>query len=152
MSVLGVRCSTTDFTFAIVEGTVAIPSLLRLETVAYPKGFSRPELLNWLLQEFEAINENSKPDQWAIKGAEPMAAKGNSFASRVECEAMFILSVGKLGSQNIIRKVKPTIAKDLGLKGRAKALIDDLDHSLIPEIDVKKAKEFDAILVAWSCL
>ena len=51
-----------------------------------------------------------------------------------------------------MRKIKPTIAKDLGLKGRAKSLTEDLDYSKIKDLDKRPVKEFEAIVVAWSCL
>jgi hypothetical protein len=65
---------------------------------------------------------------------------------------MVSLSAAMTGSDNVVRKVKPTIAKDLGLKGRAKSLVEDLDYSKINGLKQKSDKEFEAIVVAWSSL
>jgi hypothetical protein len=51
----------------------------------------------------------------------------------------------------VYRKTKPTIAKDLGLKGKGKYL-DTLDCSVFPDYDNEKEKIKEAILVAWSCI
>ena len=50
----------------------------------------------------------------------------------------------------IFRKVKSTIAKDLGLKGRGHYLQTELDTSVIPGFGSKSEKEKDAILAGWS--
>ena len=65
--------------------------------------------------------------------------------------AIFLLSA-KLGINEIESKVKSTIAKDLGLKGKGKYLDTKLDTSCIDNFDKFPKKEQEAILVAWSCL
>ena len=55
MNVLGIRCSNKDYTFAILTGTKKLPQLLDSETLQYPKGYSKPESLKWLLQEIEGL-------------------------------------------------------------------------------------------------
>jgi len=50
----------------------------------------------------------------------------------------------------IFKKVKSTIAKDLGLKGRGHYLRTELDTSVIPGFAGKPDKEKEAILAAWS--
>ena len=77
-------------------------------------------------------------------------AKGKPYAFRVECEAMASLAAANCGSSNVVRKVKPTIAKDLGLPGKAKSLTEKLDHSLVPGLSDMPDKEFEAVVVAWS--
>ena len=81
-----------------------------------------------------------------------MAAKGKAFVARVEFEAMVSLSAANIGSSNVVRKVKPTIAKDLGLPGKAKSLINDLDYSLIDGLADMHQKVFESVVVAWSTL
>ena len=152
MSVLGIRCSTNDFAYAVVDGSIACPDLIDAGAIPCPANYSQPEKLKWFLDELSTLNGKHNIDRWAIKGAEPMAAKGKPYAARVEMEAMVSLSAANTGMDSVVRKVKPTIAKDLGLKGRAKALTEDLDYSLINDLDQKSDKEFEAIVVAWSCL
>lgn len=152
MTILGIRCSTTDFTYAVISGDKDTPSLSESRTIPFPANYSQPEKLKWLFDELQTLNRKHEVNCWAVKGAEPMAAKGKSYANRVELEAMVSLSAATLGYDNVVRKVKPTIAKDLGLKGRAKSLSDDLDFSKIAGLDQKSDKEFEAIVVGWSCL
>jgi hypothetical protein len=136
----------------VLSGTVDSPTLLEVATVPFPADYSQPEKLKWLLDEFQALNKKHNVTSWAIKGAEPMAAKGRSYAVRVEMEAIVSLSAAMTGSDTVVRKVKPTIAKDLGLKGRAKSLLEDLDYTKINDLKQKSEKEFEAIVVAWSSL
>lgn len=152
MKILGIRCSNNDFSFAVVSGNKKTPHLLETGLVPYPKGYTTPESLKWFLQELEALNARHSIDGWAIKGAEPMAAKGKTYAARVEFEAMVSLSAANAGSSNVVRKVKSTIAKDLGLQGKAKALITDLDYSLIDGLKKMDDKNFESVVVAWSAL
>lgn len=152
MNVLGIRCSTNDYTYAVLSGTVDNPNLSEVATILFPADYSQPEKLKWLLDELIDLNKKHSVTGWAIKGAEPMAAKGKSYAVRVELEAIVSLSASMSGSDVVLRKVKPTIAKDLGLKGRAKSLIEDLDYSKIDGLKQKSDKEFEAIVVAWSSL
>ncbi|AWA90540.1 hypothetical protein D5E87_19765 [Vibrio parahaemolyticus] len=150
--ILGIRCSTNDFSFAVLSGKIETPQLLEVQSISFPAKYSQPEKLKWFLDELQELNRKHAISSWAIKGAEPMAAKGKSYADRVELEAMISLSAAILGSSSVVRKVKPTIAKDLGLKGRAKSLVEDLDFTQIAGLDQKNDKEFEAIVVAWSCL
>lgn len=152
MIILGIRCSTNDYTYAMLSGTVDSPNLSEVATIPSPADYSQPEKLKWLLDELKALNKKHSITSWAIKGAEPMAAKGKPYAVRVEMEAMVSLSAAMTGSDIVVRKVKPTIAKDLGLKGRAKSLVEDLDYSKINGLKQKSEKEFEAIVVAWSSL
>lgn len=150
MNVFGIRCSNKDFAYAVMSGSKALPSLVVSAIHSYPKGYSGPEILKWLLQEVESLNKQHGVSRWVIKGAEPMAAKGKPYAFRVECEAMTSLAAANCGSSSVLRKVKATIAKDLGLPGKAKSLTEKLDHSLVPGLSDMTEKEFEAVVVAWS--
>ncbi len=152
MNILGVRCSNTDFSFAAVSGTRADPVLHCVGTHPIPKGYAIPDALKWLLQELETLGAKHKISHWVIKGAEPMATRDKTFVSRVEFEAMVSLAAANSGSVNVVRKVKRTIAKDLGLPGKVKALKSDLDISLISGLDQMSEKQFEAVVAAWSAL
>jgi hypothetical protein len=152
MSTLGIRCSPNDYTYAVLSGSIENPDLIEVKTIKFPANYSQPEKLKWFHDELQNLNRKFRIEGWAIKGAEPIARKGGSYADRVELEAMVSLSAGILGSSNVVRKVKVTIAKDLGLKGKAKSLTEELDYSKIQGLDKRPDKEFEAIVVAWSCL
>ena len=152
MTTLGIRCSNSDFSFAVLTGTQKDPYLVKNDLVQFPRGFSEPEKLKWFLQELEQLNRKYSIDCWAVKCTESAARKGKPYTSRVGFEAIVSLSAANQGSSNVLSKVKPTIAKDLGLQGNSKALTTDLDHSKIDGLNPKNDKAFDSIVVAWSTL
>jgi len=151
MKCIGIRCSNNDFSYAILSGKKATPKLEISDTIAFPKGYTRPQALGWFLQELEGLSKkHGFLSVWAIKGAEAIATKGKEFVERVENEAIVIFHAGSVGVDKAVRKVKSTIAKDLGLPGKASALKTDLDTSIIPEYNNVTDKVKEAILVAWS--
>ena len=151
MTVFGIRCSTTDFSFAIVTGQKTSPRIEHCELIVYPKGYSRPQRLKWFAQELQEVTRNRGIQEWIIKGAEPSAKRGKPFVERVEFEAITMLVAAENGIDQVPRKVKSTIAKDLGLPGRPQAL-NEFDYSLIPGFHEQPEKIREAILVAWSAL
>lgn len=152
MKCIGLRCSNNDYSFAILSGSKEAPNLEESGTVNFPKGYSRTQSLKWFLQELEEISKKYELERLAIKGAEGIAARGKEFVTRVENEAMALLLAANLGIDEVQRKVKSTIAKDLGLPGKAQALKTELDTNLIPEFKTSTDKIKEAILVAWSSL
>ena len=85
-----------------------------------------------------------------IKGPEGLATRGKAFVERTEHEAVAILNAADHGLARVSRKVKATIAKDLGMKGKAKYLDTKLDKSAIDGFDDRSEKVREAILAAWS--
>ena len=99
MAILGIRCSTNDYAFAALTGDIGAPGLEEARTISFPAKYSQPEKLKWLLDELQNINRRHAITEWAIKSAEPMAAKGSAYAERVELEAMVSLSAAMQGEQ-----------------------------------------------------
>ena len=150
--ILGIRCSNNDYSFALLKGTKKAPQVVNTKTATFPKGYTRPDSLRWLYQEIDDYLINHKGiSHLVVKGVEAMAQKGSSYTDRVECEAILFLAAANHGL-TAIRKVKPTIAKDLGLAGRAKALDENLDTSVISDFQNYSTKEQEAVLAAWSDL
>lgn len=149
MSVLGVRCSNKDFTYAVMTGSKRKPCVQHCASVALPKNFSRPRTLHWMVQEIEELIEKQGAHKVVMKGFEGRS-RGKTYTERVELEAAVYIAGGKNGMSGIFRKVKSTIAKDLGLKGRGHYLQTELDTSVIPGFGSKSEKEKDAILAGWS--
>lgn len=150
--ILGIRCSNTDYSFAFLKGKKDSPKVVNTKTASFPKGYTRPNILRWLYQEIDDyFSKHKSISHFVVKGAEPMAQKGGSYTERVECEAILFLAAANNGL-TARRKVKSTIAKDLGLAGRAKALDEDLDTSIITDFKSYSTKEQEAILAAWSDL
>jgi hypothetical protein len=85
----------------------------------------------------------------AIKSSEMMASRDKSFVERLEYETIFILAGALQGLKPIVKKVKATIAKDLGLKGKA-SYLSILDTSSIPNYSKYSDKMKEAVLVGWS--
>lgn len=151
MQCLGIRCSNKDYSFVVLSGTKAIPKILYKECNASPRGCSIARRLKWFLQEIEEIIKKFSINEIVIKGAEPIARKGNPYRERIENEAMIFLAAEDKGIKQIVRKSKCTIAKDHGLKGRPKYLAT-LDCSVFPNFEKETPKIREAILAAWSCL
>lgn len=149
MNVLGIRCSASDFSYVVLQGTQQNPILLKYETVRFPKSYSKPQSLKWFLQEVQELIVNNNIKKISIKGFEGMT-KGKSYETRVEYEAMVILASANLNVKPVTRKIKSTIAKDLGLKGRAKYLKSLPTSTLFKEFESYSENEKDAILVGLS--
>ena len=143
------RCSNKDYTYAILRGKKDKPSVIECQTINFPKGYSRAQCLKWMLQEIEDLLNKNKILRIAIKSFEGRS-RGKTFEIRVEHEAAIYIASANCGIKKVSKKVKGTIAKDLGLKGRAKYLETTLDTSLIDNYDKLNDKEKDAILAGWS--
>jgi hypothetical protein len=76
-------------------------------------------------------------------------SRGKTYEERVEHEAAVIIAAANRGLRKVPKKVKSTIAKDLGQKGRAHYLsVLDTSHFQTFESESEKTKE--AILAGWS--
>jgi len=149
MKVLGIRCSNSDYTFSVLDGTKTSPSLIDTRNLAYPQGFRLPKSLKWFLLEIDALLTNHSIERIVIKGFEGRT-RGKAYEERVEHEAMVFLAAENHGLKAVFRKVKGTIAKDLGLKGRGQYLSTSLDTSAIANFDSYDDKTKESIWAAWS--
>lgn len=152
MKILGLRCSNSDYVYVLLEGDKKAPKILARGCECFPKGYSRSQELKWFFQEIDDLLSKHTINAVAIKCTEQMASKGNTYVCRVENEAIIQLECAIKGIKLVFKKSNRTIAKDLGLKGVAKALTTDLDTSIISEFDAMDSKLKDAVLVAWSSL
>lgn len=152
MTVVGMRVSNTDCSYCVMSGNKETPAVDVTESFKFAKGLSEPDMLRWLYQEVEPIFNKHSPSVLALKKAETTVRRSNSLDSRIQCEAIVILAAGNSGCKESCKKVKATIAKDLGLKGKAKYLSSKLDTGPIPNFDNFPDKMQEAILVAWSSL
>lgn len=149
MKVLGIRCSNKDYTFAILKGSKNKPKLLETNTEVCPRGYFTTQRLNWLLLNIEDILKKHDIKRVVMKRHEGKT-RGKSYEERVENETMIYLACYNCGLKTVFKKPYSTIAKDLGLKGRARYLTTALDKSLILDYDKYPAKIQDAILAGWS--
>jgi hypothetical protein len=152
MKILGVRCSNTDYTYCLLSGDAATPVIDDVRHVAFPNGYAEAETLRWLHQEFQTLVSGKTLDAVGIKRAETNVQRSSSLEFRIQAEAIVSLVAAEIGYTSVKRKVGSTLAKDLGLKGKAKYLQTKLDTSVIPDFGDYSAKEQEAILVAWSCM
>jgi hypothetical protein len=148
VKVLGVRCSNRDFSYAVLAGTKNAPEQLDVQTLTYPRGFAKPQSLHWLVQEVDGLLRTYSIQKIVIKRFEGKV-RGGPFEERVEYEAAVILAGGAQGIRAVFKKMKSTIAKDLGQKGRPKYLAN-LDTSWVPEFASFAEKQKEAIQAAWS--
>ena len=151
MKKLGIRCSNIDYAYVVLEGARSSPQVVEKNMIPFPKGYSRSENLKLFYQEIKQILKRLEIDTITMKGAEALATRDKSYVARVENEAMVFLVAADHGVENVSRKIKATIAKDLGLKGKAK-YIAQLDTSVFPTYAEESTKMQEAILAAWSSL
>lgn len=152
MAVYGIRFSNSDFSFCILTGHSDAPTVAESGRVAFPTGYSEPELLKWLHQEITALLQRQACDALAIKKAEGTVKRSNALETRVQAGAIASLVAAQIGCTKVHRKMSSTVAKDLGLKGKGKYLKTKLDTSVIADFDSYPAKTQEAILVAWSAM
>jgi len=149
MKVLGVRCSNRDYSAVVLSGMKPSPGIDDSRTVRYPAGYSKPQSLEWLLQEIHELIDSHSVGKIAIK-ADEGRQRSKAHEDRVEHEAIVTLAGALYGPIPVFKKRKSTIAKDLGLKGQAHYLQTQLDTSAIPDYDGLSVNLQDAILTAWS--
>lgn len=146
---LGIRCSNSDFTYAVLQGTKNKPHMLATNTVAMPAGFRQPQALDWLYQEIERLIAAHGVEIIVIKRSESRRRNG-ARDTRLEFEGVVALAGHRSGQVPSFKKVSSTIAKDLGLKGYARYLRTRLDTSPLEGFDGYSSKSQEAVLCAWS--
>lgn len=149
MNILGIRCSNTDYTYAVLAGDKSSPQLIEFETIAYPKGFSKSQSLKWFHQELVALIQRYSIERIVMKAGEGQI-RGKPYEDRVEHEAMAYLAAADCGIKAVFKKVKSTIAKSLCSKGKAAYLSTSLDTSVFVDYDKHKPKVQESILAGWS--
>ena len=149
MNSLGVRCSNSDFTYAVLQGKRNKPHLVETSTVAVPAGFRQPPALDWLYQEIERLIAAHSVEIIVIKRSESRRRNG-ARDIRLEFEGVVALAGHRSGRVPSFKKVSSTIAKDLGLKGYARYLKTRLDTSPLEGFNGYSSKSQEAILCAWS--
>ncbi len=152
MIVFGIRCSNSDYTCCILEGNADSPQMNALHHIDFPKDYGEAEALRWFYQEMQGLFKEYAIDAVGIKRAETNVKRSNELERRIQNEAIVSLAAAEKGCMSVCRKVKATIARDMGLKGKAKYLETKLDTSPIPEFHNYSQKEREAILAAWSCM
>lgn len=147
--VLGLRCSNTDYHFVILGGTKKAPLLESRGCVGYPTGVKKPLALKWMVDETRDRLQKGNIDRVVIKAPEPLARPTGSLIERIEFEAAVLVACGQFGLRAAFKKVKSTIAKELGLKGKGKYLLT-FDTSAIKDFGSFPEKTQEAILAAWT--
>jgi hypothetical protein len=147
--VMGLRCSNTDYHFVLLTGTKSSPVLKQSGSFNYPKGLKKPFALKWMLEETRDRLQKCTIDRVVIKASEPLARPSGPLTERTEFEAAVLIACAQSGLKAAFKKVKSTIAKDLGMKGKAKYLLE-FDTSAITDFDSFSEKTREAILAAWT--
>lgn len=148
---LGIRCSNKDYSYVVLAGPRDAPEMLEKGGAAVPAGYGRSEVVHWMVQEVGAILDRLHPQIVSMRASESMSAK-TTLLERIELETAVYAAAGARGLKAVFKKRRATIAKNLGLKGRAKALDEDLDTSVLKGYDGLPDKAKEAALAAWSDL
>ena len=149
MTILGLRCTSSGYSFAVVSGKLKAPVLQDHGTVPAPKNYVKPQLLKWFFQEIQGLNHRYQLDGIVMKGAEGLAARGSAFVERIELETMVFYASAELGIKPVLRKVKSQLAKGFGFKGRGRYL-DRVETSAIDQYENLPPNVQEAVLAAWS--
>lgn len=152
MKVCGIRCSNSDFAFAILDGDKHHPAVIHSCRLAFPANFKEGEKVHWFYHELNSLIQQHSPDSVVIKGPEPLVKRSNSIDSRLHNEGIVFLAAAANGIIDTCKKTNATIAKDLGVKGRTKYLKTKLDTSAIADFESYGDKLQEAILAAWSLM
>jgi hypothetical protein len=147
--IMGIRCSNTDYSYVLISGRKEAPVLGEHESVHYPEGFKRHASLKWMVDEIRDKARRHGVDCVVIKGTEPAARPNAELFQRVEYEAAVLIACAEVGLKAVFKKVKSTIAKDLGMKGRPRYLAT-FDTSPLMGYDDLPSKGQEAALAAWS--
>lgn len=150
MTILGLRCSPSEFSYSIIVGNQRTHKLVHSERIKFPSGYNHCDLLKWFYHEIGELISKHEINAIGVKGTEPMGMKGKSYGERMELEAMIFLQASICGIKYAIRKVNATIAKDLGMKGKGKYLATGFDYSAIPNFSEMSVQLQEAIQVALS--
>lgn len=150
--VLGIRCTPSEFSYVIIEGSFKSHSLKTSNRMKYPSGYSHCELLKWFYNEIGGSIAKFEITVIGVKGTEAMQMKGKAYGNRMEIEGMIFLQAALNGLSHSMRKVNSTIAKDLGQKGKGKYLADGVDYSSIANFDTMSKNLQEAVQVALSML
>lgn len=150
---LGIRCSNDDFSYVILKGSKQEPAIVCSDSIKFPAGFARPNSLNWFLQEIITIVDchSNEIKSVTIKCPEGSVKRSKSNDHRIENEAIVQLAANTKAIKNVSKKVKSTIAKDLGFKGQAKYL-ETINFSIFPGFRTNNIPLKEALLAAWSSL
>jgi len=150
MTILGLRCSPSEFSYSIIEGNQRTHKLIHSGRIKNPSGYNHCDLLKWFYHEIGELITKYKIYAIGVKGTEPMGMKGQSYGERMELEAMIFLQASMSGIKYAKRKVNATIAKDLGLKGKGKYLATGFDYSAITNFSEMSVHLQEATQVALS--
>ncbi len=147
--ILGLRCSNTDYYYVLLSGTKTLPILDCHASIQYPGGLKKPVSLKWMADEIRDLLRKVEIEKVVIKASEPMARKTTSLVERAEYEAAVLIACADSGLKAVFKKVKNTIAKDLGLKGKGKYL-QSFDTTAMKGFDLLSEKGREAALAAWT--
>jgi hypothetical protein len=95
--VLGLRCSNTDYYYALLSGTKATPVLEDHGLINYPRGTKEPAALEWMFEEIRDRLRRSQIEKVVLKGAEPGAMRTAPLLDRVQYEAAVFIACAEAG-------------------------------------------------------
>jgi len=74
MIILGLRCSPSEFSFIVIQGTQKTHSLVASGRIRYPSGYNHCELLRWLYNEVKGLIIKYKIEGIGVKGTQKLWA------------------------------------------------------------------------------
>lgn len=146
--ILGLRCSNSDYAYVVLGGTREKPTVIEAGFRPFPKNQSRMAASYWFYQELNGLLDKHRCTGIVIRGSE-VRQKDIALVERVEHEAMAYPVAGQRGIKLVVRKIRSTLAKDLGQIGKA-TYLSRVDCSAIEGYYAMPPKVQEAALCAWS--
>ncbi len=102
--ILGLRCSSNDYAFAVLDGKRTAPKLVARGFVSFPKSFSRLQSVVWFSQELDTLLGKRGCSEIVMKAFEGRA-RDSSFVERIEHETAAYFAASKKGKRAPRRSV-----------------------------------------------
>lgn len=134
-------------------GSKGQPKLIRIIKKPFPLDYSRVQIIDWFLQELDDfIQANDGINEIIIKSPDAMSRRNTAYEERLENQGVAYLAASRNGIRLVTRKVRSTIAKDLGLKGNSREYAAVDCSQIYTKQSSISEDERDSILAAWSGL
>jgi len=146
--VAGFRCSTSEFSYVILNGSRSHPEIIRHGVRKKPRAYSHHEFLKWARERIHEILSEFEIGALGYKRAE---TNRRPEEERVHLEGILIEYACSAGIQNITNKLKSQIRKDLGFQREARYVSQIISSGPLSQ-DLNSSNLQEAALIALCLL
>ena len=146
--VAGFRCSTSDFSYVILNGKRSFPEMIDHGVRKKPRDYSHPEFLKWARERIHEILCEYEISALGYKRAE---TNRRPEEERLHLEGILIECACSLGIPTITNKLKSQIKKDLGFQREARYVSQIISSGPLSQ-DLNSPNLQEAALIALCLL